>query len=88
MPDLIDLPIEQARRIKWEVGRAKYGPEFEDDWLLEADGEFLDGANYASHGLAVEPHDLRPKIARLLDLSIEGARLCRELKAERDAHGL
>lgn len=43
---LIDLPIEEARAVKWQRGREKYGPDFVGDPLEELDGEMLDSLNY------------------------------------------
>lgn len=94
MPDLIDLAtIEEARRIKYEIGIKQHrggqdDGEFVGDWLVEVYEEHLDGMNFSSHGRTVEPPALRPKIDQLFALSLQAARLCRELKAERDAHGL
>ena len=45
---LIDLPIDRARRVKWERGRARYGPVFVGHPLEELDEELLDGMNYAA----------------------------------------
>ena len=44
--DMILMPIETARREKWKMGRAKYGPEFVGHPLEQADQEFLDALNY------------------------------------------
>jgi hypothetical protein len=44
---LIDLPISEARAIKWQRGREKYGAEFQGDPLEELDAELLDAMNYA-----------------------------------------
>lgn len=45
---LIEMPIDQARAVKWREGRKRYGgPAFVGDPLEELDGELLDGMNYA-----------------------------------------
>jgi hypothetical protein len=44
---LIDLPTDEARAIKWQLGREKYGPDFVGDPLEELDAELLDAMNYA-----------------------------------------
>jgi hypothetical protein len=44
---LIDLPTDEARAIKWQRGREKYGPDFVGDPLEELDAELLDAINYA-----------------------------------------
>ena len=48
--NLIDLPTPEARRLKWEAGRAKYGREFAGHPILELDYELLDGMNYCDEG--------------------------------------
>jgi hypothetical protein len=48
--NLIDLPTAEARRLKWEVGRAKYGREFVGHPILELNYELLDGMNYCEEG--------------------------------------
>jgi len=44
--ELIRLPIEAARREKWRIGRAKYGPKFVGHPLEEFDSEMIDALNY------------------------------------------
>ena len=44
--NLIELPTAEARRLKWEEGRVKYGDEFVGHPVLELDYELLDGMNY------------------------------------------
>ena len=47
MPDLIELTVKDARRIKFEIGRLKYGTEtFCGHPLKELFDECLDGMNY------------------------------------------
>lgn len=43
---LIDLPTEEAQRVKWIAGRKKLGPVFVGHPLEELDGEFIDSLNY------------------------------------------
>ena len=44
---LIDLPIAEARAVKWKAGRAAYGGDsFQGDPLLELHDELLDAMNY------------------------------------------
>ena len=67
--ELIRLPIEAARREKWKIGRAKYGPEFQGHPLEEADSEFLDALNYLDQAEA-DGFDPGPiQSARLLVLA-------------------
>lgn len=40
------LPLAEARRIKWQKGRDKYGPKFVGDPLEQLDEELLDAMNY------------------------------------------
>lgn len=67
---LIDLPTEQARAIKWQRGREKYGPDFVGDPLEELDGELLDAMNYAEEaerrGYVVGLIPARLKVLRAL----------------------
>ncbi|MEN6535066.1 MAG: hypothetical protein ABFD89_15480 [Bryobacteraceae bacterium] len=84
MPDLIEHTFDQAREIKWKAGRAIYGEHFVGDWLNEAFQENVDGANYADHGLTVEPKSLHSLIQRLLALNEEAGALCQEIHAARE----
>ena len=43
---LINLPLDEARKIKWQWGRAKYGAEFVGHPLEQLDSELLDALNY------------------------------------------
>jgi hypothetical protein len=44
---LIDLPIGEARAVKWRQGRERYGPVFIGHPLEELHEELLDAMNYA-----------------------------------------
>ena len=46
-PVFMDLPIAEAKRIKWERGRARYGATFEGDPIHELYDELIDALNYA-----------------------------------------
>ncbi|MEN6533917.1 MAG: hypothetical protein ABFD89_09660 [Bryobacteraceae bacterium] len=47
MPDLIELPVAEAKRLKHEIGRLKYGgDQFVGNPLVELFDECLDGMNY------------------------------------------
>lgn len=43
---LIDVPIKEAQRIKWEAGAEKYGPVFVGDPIEQMYEEFVDALNY------------------------------------------
>lgn len=45
-PRLIDMPIEVARRVKWERGQRVYGPTFVGHPLEQFDEEMIDALNY------------------------------------------
>lgn len=72
--DLLALPLEQAKRFKWEQGRAHFG----EDWvggrpMVEGFGELVDLLNYIDEDLAqgfinAEQHDaLEIEVARLAE---------------------
>lgn len=44
---LIQMPLSQALRAKWEAGQAQYGTEFVGHPLEELDEELIDAINYA-----------------------------------------
>ena len=48
---LISISTEEARRRKWEEGRARHGSEFVGHPLLELDEELLDALNYCDEAL-------------------------------------
>ena len=51
--DLIEMPIEQARCMKYTVGRLKYGGEqFVGDPLAELHDELIDAMNYCSEAIS------------------------------------
>ena len=43
---LTDYTPDQARRLKWNAGREKYGDSFQGDPLNELYGELIDALNY------------------------------------------
>jgi hypothetical protein len=44
---LTDLPIDEARGVKWRRGRERYGPVFVGQPLEQLEEELLDAVNYA-----------------------------------------
>lgn len=69
---LIDLPIQEARQAKWEIGRIKYGGIFQGDPLEHLDQELLDAQNYAEEAQR-QGYDMRSIPDRLFEL-------CRDLR--------
>lgn len=59
MRKLIELPIEQARRLKWERGRKEHGTIMNLGPTEELYSECLDGINYALM-LEMEAHGDKP----------------------------
>lgn len=82
----IEMPLDEACRLKNEIGRQEYGGDyFIGDWLPQAFEECLDKFNYVEQGIKVEPSRLHPKLERLIALELESVSLLREIKADRDA---
>lgn len=77
MPKLIDLPIEQAKHIKWQAGRKKYGAEgdhfkgkFVGDPIEHLYDELIDALNYADEAerQGVNIGVVRPELLRVAEM--------------------
>lgn len=47
---LIEMPIEEACRAKWDAGQKVYGKVFVGHPLEQLDAEFVDALNYIEEG--------------------------------------
>ena len=75
--DLIDLPIDEARRIKYAVGREQYGgDQFVGNPFRELHDELIDSMNYCDeiesrgHALGSIPAQLRAICERVKTIYI------------------
>ena len=73
---LIDLPTDQAKKIKWAEGQKKYGPTFVGDPLEQLDSELIDALNYIDEaerrgislpGFADNIRDMRDRVRKIFE---------------------
>lgn len=62
------MPVEQARRAKWEAGKAVYGDEFVGEPAEHGDEECLDAWNYAEQ---MEKEGYPPYTCRAIKETVE-----------------
>lgn len=48
---LISFPFDEARAIKFQIGRAEHGPVFLNHPVVEIDMELIDAVNYAEEAI-------------------------------------